>query len=275
MAGLAPYLADPVIARQVTSTLARIVTQQAVLGTAAYLGTKRLRSESSNMPLFGPSKKAKSEVARRTRNVRARMSRQLQFKGVHVFSRTVGVSFTYSSLNGMQTGANTLTKGQAIYFSLGVVTIAGSGTVAVGIPGATDLQGLFDAWRIKRCKVQLLCTNNSSSVGSLANGMPIICTAVDANDGAVPTSRDELTQDSTFRVDRLDDSHLFSRSFQPHTVTAATAQECPLSTWIPTSNPNQSYFGMKMYCEPVGTTATATSNMFMYITVVYECKDYN
>lgn len=280
MAGLAPYLADPVIARQVTSTLARIVTQQAVLGGAAYLGAKRLRSESSNMPMFGPSKKARSEVARRTRSIKTRMSRQLQFKGTHTFVRTVAISYTVSPQNGIQTGAQTLAKGQALLVSLASVQCIGSVAVTVPIAGATDLTGLFDAWRIKRVTVQMQCTNNSSAVGGVANGLPIICSSIDGNDAVQPTGRDEITQDASFRVDRLDDTHLWKRSYYPNTTTGLSSNtvqstELSRSSWIPTTNSAAAYAGLKLWFEPVGSTVTATSNMFMYVSITYELKDYN
>lgn len=241
--------------------------------TQSITGAKRLRSRLSEMPLFGPSKKARAEVARRTRRIGQRMSRQLQFKGVHVFKRNVTMLFTYSSLNGLQTATNTLTPGQGFNFSLGNVTNNGSAAVASAVPGATDLQGLFDAWRIKSVRAEMHISNNSSAMGGLANGLPIICSSVDGNDSAAPTSRGEVSQDSSFRVDRMDDTHIWVRVFRPYTVNGTVME--PRGTWVPTSAPNTPFQGLKLWSEPTGTTATANANVFIYFTITYECKDYN
>jgi len=276
--------ANPGTALQLADTLVRVVTAGALYGNAAHgiSHNKRLRSAVSEMPFFGPSKKQRTAIYKDAMRVsRTRQRQSLKFGGTHVFRRTVGIPFTYSSLNGMQTGALALSKGLAFGVALdGITVTSNGGQVEVAVPGATDLQGLFDAYRVKSVKFVLMTSNNSSSVGGLVNGLPILCSACDANDSVAPTTRDELTPDSTFRVSRLDDTHTWTRTVMRPTTTTKLAEgttnptEVPNSGWIPTSNTTAYYPVLKMFSEPTGTAATATANMFMYVTVVLEFKDY-
>lgn len=282
MSGLAPYLADPVIAAQATDVIYRTVTGVAIAATGTYQGLKRLRSATEEMPLFGPTKKQKVEAFKRLARGRgSRMKKQLQFKGMHTFQRNISASVNFSPASGFAIGATAFSQGMQMAFSLQEVTIRYGALSSVGaVSGATDLSALFDAWRIKSVTVKIFCSNNSSSINGITTGLPLIYSAVDNNDDSVPTTREVVLENSDYRVAQLGDGAPFSRTFKPSltSVTAGNTSnvfQLPKGGWLPTSNPAAKYLGLKLWSEATGSTTTTTAILTVHINVTFECKDYN
>lgn len=246
--------------------------------------TQKSSNKRKRMPFFGPFKKQK--IASYKKLVRARgsrMQRQLQFKGVHTFKRNLAAFVNWSPASGFAIGGpGTFDKGVSVTCSLQDLTFKiGAVSHTIAIPGATDLATLFDAWRIKSIELKMFSSSNSTAIGGVVFGLPIIVSSVDLNDDTVPTSRDEIMQNADAKHHQMTEGRPFYRKWQPQMTTASvlgTAGNVAMakSDWVAATNATAKYLGLKMWSEPTGSSATPTvAALFnVYVSVVFECKDY-
>lgn len=149
------------------------------------------------------------------------------------------------------------------------------------IINSTEFQSLFDRYRIRGCKVQIIPMNNSArtySSDSLGT-----CTIVrDYDDANLVSLENEVLEKEGSRTYRL--SKPVSIYFKPRLTQGLmdnTGAIVPVgikagsNQWINMSNMNINHYGLKLYFNDVNVPAsTGVSTIFKIRTKLYfECKD--
>lgn len=135
------------------------------------------------------------------------------------------------------------------------------------LPNSTEFTNLYDMYKINCVKIKFLPQQTQSiSIGSInnPNASARFFSAIDYNDGAQPTSIDELRQYQTCKYTPILRQHK-RVIFKPKILDTNGFSIAP---WMSTASPNANYFGLKVAVEPIDSTSTLS----MIYTV--ECTYY-
>lgn len=138
-----------------------------------------------------------------------------------------------------------------------------------------DYVKLYEEFRIDKIVYQFKSLNNVSGAvpaGGL-NTLGMIHTRIDTNDGVVPTSIQDMMNDSTYRGTRSSRNHV--RVIKPKfMMSAGTAQTKPTTGWLSCYNadgitPNAvSHYGIKWALEG-GFSSVATTSFIVEPIITY------
>lgn len=193
---------------------------------------------------MGSNWKNKRRVSKRKNNARKRMMRPKRMglrQPVHYFKRSV---FTANALS--------VTAG-ATAFDAGVFRLS-------SLPDASDFTALYDQYRIRAIKWELLPRGNSVDLGTAGSQQTRLFSVIDYDDGVIPTSIGQLTQYQNLKVTSTTQKHV--RYFRPmirreiQIAPGSTGHE-PTRAWIDMTNSTVDHFGVKLALQgPVSGTIT-------------------
>lgn len=147
------------------------------------------------------------------------------------------------------------------------------------VPDHSWLKQLFDEYKIVKAKVRFMPTNNSAQVNSVSGGqyqgLGLITTALDYNDGTPPATQEEVMNYGTRRVTRSNRTHV--RVLTPKSQSALyngvlTTAYSPVSRWIPTSHSSVPHYGVKAWFQGGSgdpTTYSYTLKCLYTLTIMY------
>jgi len=165
---------------------------------------------------------------------------------VHTFSRTANFATITNSTTVDTFGALTLSL--------------------TNLPNYAEFVGLFDEYRI----IQLTFRISPLSTTQVS---PPFYTAIDPDDGAVPSSTDDLRQFDTLRI--VPAGIFFERTFTPKFSIAAYtgtftgyANASPYNMWLDTASTTIQHYGIK-YAIPM---ASSVSTWKVDCTAVIQCR---
>lgn len=131
------------------------------------------------------------------------------------------------------------------------------------LPGVSEFTALFDQYRIKGVRITFYPPVNVSFSSTGQAPLPIgeFYTAIDYDDGTVPTGLDDLQQYQTLRRTYFNRPH--TRYLRPLAIQSGVYQtgvstgfrSLPSSTWFDCGYPDVSYYGIK------GAYAISQSNL--------------
>lgn len=213
------------------------------------------------------------------------VGRSLSIKGTHSFKRTVNVQIPYAPSSGFNIG--NASPGMSFAFSLASLKITTGAATIIAIPGAADLIGLFDKWRIAKVTVKIFFQNNSSSVATVATNMPLLNYVWDTSNDTVLALSDLLQYPSVRQYQfgngaATSGCLMTGGSPRAHLTTGeqlvagTTVGGRPETTgaWMDTTSAGIQYNALKVFVDGFGGTQTTTEGNFsVYVDIVYQCKD--
>lgn len=133
--------------------------------------------------------------------------------------------------------------------------------------GSTDLNTLFDFYRIDRVDVTWMCTTNISSTVNITTALPFLFAAIDYNDGNIP-NMNTVTQLATCEMAVCGitaNPYIMSKSFTPRasllTYGGAVSgyAESPLNLWYANTDSTVSpvHYGVKFVLDSTQMTNTS------------------
>lgn len=221
--------------------------------------------------------------------------RSLYIKGVHKFKRTVAFPLAYIPSTGIG-GSSDFGVGLSCSMT-NVYWSTLSGSAGVPIPGASDLQNLFDTYRIDKMVVKVFFQDTGSNTGSGSTGMPVISYV---NDNTTPPQNYYATASQILQFQGVRQyqhgngatkggclqTSVVPRAKQltgmqagpPGTNNSAGSASDKAFTWYETRNQGEAntHFGTLFYFDPAGATQTTKLGTFsFYVDVYFTCKDVN
>ena len=124
------------------------------------------------------------------------------------------------------------------------------------IPQYAAYAGLYEEYRIDKVVCKYVSLNNMALANQTALNttlpfvsLGMIHTAIDTNDSTVPTSIQDMMNDSTYRGTRSSQNH--TRALYPKflNVVAGAVQAQSSGGWLKTENDNISHYGIKIALE--------------------------
>jgi len=155
------------------------------------------------------------------------------------------------------TNVTTPAYGFAMYFCLDAVQVQiGTNTISQGVITFTDLTTLYDMYKIDQVALDLYYESNDAFVSSVSqHPLPLLQTAIDFDDTTAPTTNNELTQYSSFKLDAFGDKskthfrHVIRPKVQTTTVTTSVGGTAGIvskpSMFIDTATPDVAHTGFK------------------------------
>lgn len=130
------------------------------------------------------------------------------------------------------------------------------------LPGYTDFTNLFDMYRISKIEIEWLPEYTELTDASvLSNAVNArFNSSVDISDVSPPASVDDLLQYQTVKSTGITKSH--KQSFAPSFLMGGLV---PCSCWLPTSNPSERHYAIKIAVEPTGVAMTFRSRVKYYV----------
>ena len=135
------------------------------------------------------------------------------------------------------------------------------------LPNSTEFTSLYDMYKINCVVLRFIPQQTQSvSIGSInnPNASARFFSAIDYNDGAAPTSLDDLRQYQSCRMTPILRTHK-RVVFKPKILDS---NGFSISPWMSTANPSTNYYGLKVAVEPMESTTTTT------MTYTIEAKIY-
>lgn len=209
---------------------------------------------------------------------RSRISRGVtQHKYVR---RCQPISITLNQLSGIAKINNaavaTPTFGIGFGFALdNVILHTGGAATPIGNT-YTDLTALYDQYRIDRIAIDFLWNNNDVYPGN-SYTLPVLQTAVDHTDIIGPTTNQQLTQYSSFKLQQLGTKSRFRAAFRPcliestatGNVGGTTGQICRKATYLSTDTVGCSHTGYKIFWDVPAGAQTNIGDGIIQIYVTY------
>jgi len=231
------------------------------------------------------SRNPKYRSRRRGRRYRGLTSRNLM---THSFIRraapiilTINPSTGISQFNLSNLASSA--SGFAMYFCLDAVQCQiGTNTVSQGVTTFSDLAALYDMYKINKVTLDFYWAHNDSYQSS-ANPypLPLLQTAVDFDDTTAPSSNNELTQYSSFKLDAFGDAnkthfhHTIRPKIQTNTVTTSVGGTAGIvskpSMFIDTNTVDVAHTGFKGYFN-FGNTQNVSSQVTIMVTYYLSMK---
>lgn len=187
------------------------------------------------------SNKRKAANKRRNRMGRKRYGGKSLRQPVHYFKRSV-----------FSAGALTATAGTTV-FDAGAFRLS-------SLPDASDFTALYDQYRIKAIRWQLMPRGNSSDLGTAGAQQTRLFSVIDYDDGVIPTTINQLCQYQNLKVTSTTQQHV--RYFKPmirreiNNGGGGTANE-PARAWLDVANSTVDHLGVKLALQgPVSGTIT-------------------
>lgn len=128
------------------------------------------------------------------------------------------------------------------------------------LPNANEFQALYDQYMIKKIVFKLIPRGFDTNVvqGGVTNAGFNIHSAIDYDDGNVPTGPNDLLQYQSYRCTPGNRTH--TRVWVPKTVSGINNNVGVLVgagakayQWIDVAQPNVPHFGLKMYIDPTNS----------------------
>jgi hypothetical protein len=138
---------------------------------------------------------------------------------------------------------------------------AGTGGTTITIPNSSEFTALFDQYRIKKVKVEMYASNNTSGTGGIVASLSTIYVSTnDYADTTVPPNLATLLQREDLRVFRTNDP--FSFSFVPKPIssvmdaagTFAGSAQIAGPVWLSCADTNVEHTGFKFWIDTGAST---------------------
>lgn len=182
--------------------------------------------------------KKKATPAKKSRKIYSKIPRELSNDRVHILKRQVdGFSAGFSAVTG---------TGGAFIFRLN------------NVPGSAELISMYDQYKI--CGVKLVFFPGQTQASTVAlldqtRANARFFTAIDYNDGTVPTSSDELRQYESCKVHGIMDR---VTRYVPTPKFVNTGSGQTVTDWLSTTSNTTNWFGLRTYMEPTDITSGGT-----------------
>lgn len=152
----------------------------------------------------------------------------------------------------------------------------GLGTVVtVTYPNYNNYFGIFDQGRIRRVTVHAYFSNNSSSVNSVTNNIPLLYSAVDYDASSNPTTQGAVLGYHNSKVIQANtmSKPCVNESFVPRAINDLTsgllsgsyAALAPAGTWIDTATGTCPHYGCFVAYDPQGATQNTTEGQLTFV----------
>lgn len=194
---------------------------------------------------------------------------------IHSFSRTVSFSLSLFT----NTGWTSTNLDLEFAFSLQNTYVYKGGVLSTTVsnPGYSELNALYQKWRIKRVTVTPVFTNNAAPLPALGTGLPLVLIAVDQTNVATVTLTD-IQQYSDLMAFQLGNGATGPPNivFQPKPVDQyANSTFGPGSNvWLSTRSPEMLHYGLKVVYDPQGFgAATQIGNCSWYFRYEFEMSE--
>lgn len=245
---------------------------------------------SSIVTKSGSRKRARNDGRSRVMRHRIPMdtlARSGGFKVIKKVTSTGGITVVPTS--GLNITALTASPVIALYFTLAGYTIydptvGTSPSSSYAWTGSNSYYNIFDQYRINSVTVKGYFSNNTSTVASVVNNIPLFYTAIDYDGGAIlVNSLNGVLSYSNSQIHQANSSGkpCFYRKFQPRTVNnlsgnLVTSNQYGINKanqWIDTASPNCPHWGLMLAYDNQGATQTSTEGSLTIIAEIeYEFK---
>lgn len=143
------------------------------------------------------------------------------------------------------------------------------------MPSFAEFQNLFDMYTIEKVHVTIRVPR-CHQPATTSSVFPTLYWALDFNDGAAPVNLDEVLQYETCKIHQFAEGSLRSArwTFTPRTnVTTPTGtQLAPVGTWLPTSDANATWNGLKYAIVNWNTTSFNNTVVWLDVKVDFALK---
>jgi len=136
------------------------------------------------------------------------------------------------------------------------------------LPGFTDFTNLFDMYRISKIDIDWLPEYTELTDAALvSNAINVrFNSTIDISDGSAPTTVDQILQYQQVKSTGITKPH--NRSWKPCFLMSGLV---PCECWLPTSNPSERHYAVKVAIPPTGVAMTFRSRVRLYV----ECANVN
>lgn len=228
-------------------------------------------------------KRARTNSTDRANNVQIRRQQRYKYRlyktpkkqlTVYPFKRQIQQTLGVQQSTGWAGGGYDL----AISLSLAQATFFTNGTAAFGptMPNVAEFTSLFDMYRIKKCDIRIMFSNNDSGVGTPATVLPVVHCYNDYNDTSAKTlaAVQEYPDIRTFQLGKERD---IKWSFTPRVrsdvltnsgISSSSAMNIP-SPWIDCSSNNIEHLGARVFMNTLGRTGVADLGSCLFLVDMY------
>lgn len=168
--------------------------------------------------------------------------------------------------------------------SLGAPTPAQKGFSfqLVDLPNVAEYTSLFDQYKIQKVVLKIvpktLMTQGASTGNAGPTGYGQVVTAIDYDDAATPSSKDELLEYGSAKYTQA--SRVHTRTIRPKVLNAvwvnsiSTGYAPRAAPFIDNANNNVPHYGIKMWIDAPSTVGAASSASYdVYATYYFLCKN--
>lgn len=136
------------------------------------------------------------------------------------------------------------------------------------LPDYTDFTRLFDMYRITKVEIEWLPEYTELTDAALVSNAVNVRfnSAVDISDSNPPASVDELLQYGNLKTTGITKPH--KSIFTPTFLMGGLV---PCQCWLPTSNPSERHYAIKVAIPPTGVAMTFRSRVKLFV----ECANVN
>lgn len=221
-----------------------------------------------------------SKPSKRKSKVVVRRRSSKSSTGLHKFVRScsTNTSNTYGidlyngfTINGTNTGLYTMT----IQWTLAGMALNVGSARQMDLPNSTELQALYDQYKIDWVEVDFIFSNNQSSVNSPATNLPImwICKDYDDSNQASVTDIQQYENAKCWQMGEIGKTH-FKMRVKPRYAnqvynTGVSGSYAPQAGFIDTVYNNVPHFGLKLAYDPIKTPASSTLVGYLSINCRY------
>jgi len=153
------------------------------------------------------------------------------------------------------------------------------------LPNVTEYSSLFDQYKISGVQLRIVpkvaMTTQGSSTGTIQTvGYGQVVTAIDFDDAANPTAKDELLQYQNAKVTQA--SRLHTRFIKPRILdtvwvnSISSGYQSVRPGWVDLANTNMPHYGIKLWVDaPANSGGTTSSSVAYDVYAVYyfKCKN--
>jgi hypothetical protein len=136
------------------------------------------------------------------------------------------------------------------------------------LPSFTDFTNLFDMYRITKVEIEWLPEYTELTDAALVSNAVNVRfnSCVDISDAAAPGTVAQILQYQNLKTSSITKPH--KQTFVPAFLMGGLV---PCTCWLPTSNPAENHYGVKVAIEPTGVPMNFTSKVKIHV----ECANVN
>jgi hypothetical protein len=130
------------------------------------------------------------------------------------------------------------------------------------LPASTDFTNLFDMYRLTKIEIDWLPEYTELTDAALvSNAINVrFNSTIDISDATAPTSVSQVLEYQQVHSTGITQPH--SRSFVPSFLMGGLV---PCNCWLPTSNPNERHYAVKIGVPPTGVAMTFRSRVRYFV----------